>query len=298
MGSQMGLAMKRITLDFCDFWPGFSKTENYFYRLLTTTYDVVLSDSPDYVIYSCFGRRFRRYKCVRIFYSGENRRVDFGQCDYAFTHDYADSPRHYRLPLYGLYHRPDELVKPEDFDVEAVLREKTRFCSFVFSNAYAPVRNAFFHKLSRYKKVDSGGRYLNNVGGPVGDKLAFVREHKFDISFENASYPGYTTEKLTQPMQVHTVPIYWGNSLVHRDFNPRSFINYHDFGNEDELIEHIIRVDNDEGLYRQYLVQPYYHNNEVNEFISPENVLEQFDRIFTDDVVRVAVRKRKRFVIF
>jgi len=28
--------MKRITLDFCDFWPDFKKTDNYFYRLLTT----------------------------------------------------------------------------------------------------------------------------------------------------------------------------------------------------------------------------------------------------------------------
>ena len=290
--------MKQIKLDFCDFWPSFKKTDNYFYRLLTRRYDVVVSDSPDYVIYSCFGREFRRHKCVRIFYSGENRRPALRECDYAFTFDYVDNPRHYRLPLYALYHDPYDLVKAEDFDVEAILREKTRFCSFVFSNAYAPVRNRFFNKLSKYKRVDSGGRYLNNVGGPVGDKRAFVREHKFDISFENASYPGYTTEKLTQPMQVHTVPIYWGNSLVQRDFNPRSFINYFEFGSEDELIEHIIRVDKDEGLYRQYLVQPHYNNNEVNEFVNPENVLGQFDRIFHDDVVPVAMQKRKRFIIF
>ena len=290
--------MKQIKLDFCDFWPGFGKTDNYFYRLLTRRYEVVLSDWPDYLIYSCFGKEHRRYKCVRIFYSGENRRADFRECDYAFTFDYLDNPRHYRLPLYGLYHQPHELVKSEDFDVEAVLREKTRFCSFVFSNSYAPARNRFFHKLSKYKRVDSGGRYLNNVGGPIPDKLAFIKAYKFDVAFENSSYPGYTTEKITQPMRTHTVPIYWGNPLVDRDFNPGSFVNYFDFRDEDELIEHIIRVDNDENLYREYLVQPCYHDNKVNEFVRPENVLGQFDHIFNNDVVPVAMRKRKRFVIF
>lgn len=290
--------MKQIKLDFCDFWPSFKKTDNYFYRLLATKYDLVLSDSPDYVIYSCFGAEFLHYKCIRIFYGGENRRPDFRQCDYAFTFDYLDNPRHYRLPLYALYHDPYDFVKAEDFDVEAVLREKRGFCSFVVSNPCSPTRNRFFHKLSKYKKVDSAGRYLNNVGGPVSDKRAFIRAYKFDIAFENSSYPGYTTEKITQPMTTHTVPIYWGNRLIDRDFNPRSFMNCFEFGSEDELIEHIIRVDNDESLYREYLRQPHYHNNEVNEFVKPENVLGQFDYIFSGDVVPVATRRRKRFIIF
>ena len=30
-----------------------------------------------------------------------------------------------------------------------------------------PVRDLFFRQLSKYRKVDSGGRHLNNIGGPV-----------------------------------------------------------------------------------------------------------------------------------
>ena len=61
--------------------------------------------------------------------------------------------------------------------------EKRKFCSFVVSNADAkPIRQHFFEKLSDYKKVDSGGRFMNNVGGPVADKIDFHRQHKFVIA--------------------------------------------------------------------------------------------------------------------
>ena len=35
----------------------------------------------------------------------------------------------------------------------------------------------FFHKLNEYKKVDSGGKYLNNIGKPVVDKMDFIKIH-------------------------------------------------------------------------------------------------------------------------
>ena len=42
----------------------------------------------------------------------------------------------------------------------------------------------------------------------------------FTIAFKNDSYPGYTTEKIYEPMYVNSLPIYSGNPLVYRDFNP------------------------------------------------------------------------------
>lgn len=75
-----------------------------------------------------------------------------------------------------------------------------KFCSFVVSNSQFsdPLRKRFFERLCKYKKVDSGGRYLNNIGGPVRDKLAFCRGYKFNIAFENSSVDGYTTEKIME----------------------------------------------------------------------------------------------------
>ena len=50
----------------------FDPHENYFTRLLSPHYELVVSDEPDYLIYSCFGKEFRNYRCTRIYFTGEN----------------------------------------------------------------------------------------------------------------------------------------------------------------------------------------------------------------------------------
>src|SRR2546422_2470980 len=96
----------------------------------------------------------------------------------------------FRSPLYAFYYQPDMLLR-EDDDVDEIMAAKTHFCSFIASNTRHPrttrKRNAFFHRLSRYKKVDSGGRAFNNIGyqvpgGPWG-KIEFLRPYKFNIAF-------------------------------------------------------------------------------------------------------------------
>lgn len=278
-----------VRLAFADFWKDFDPARNYFTDLLSQRFEIQLSDDPDFLIYSCFGESARRYRCIRIFYTGENVRPDFRRCDYAFTFDHlpeAAYPQHYRLPL--CYRRdPEGLVKRE-FDPRAVLAEKTRFCNFLYSNARCEKRNTFFHKLSRYKQVDSGGRYLNNIGGPVQDKAAFIRQYKFTIAFENESYPGYTTEKIVDAMHARSLPIYWGNPLVHLDFDPKSFLNYHDYGSDEALIERIIELDRNDELYLEYLRQPWFHENRIPESARAENILDRFEQIFKTPKVPVA----------
>lgn len=280
---------KTIKLDFADFWPNFNKTDNYFYNLLSSKFEVEISSNPDFVIYSVFGRSYKKYKCIRIFYTGENVRPNFKECDYAFTFDHIENnPRHYRLPLYGMYFDPALLVKNDGYNPEKILAEKTEFCNFVYSNKKAKKRIDFFHKLSKYKRVASGGKLLNNVEGRVPNKLEFIRKFKFTIAFENSSYPGYTTEKLTEPMLMQSLPIYWGNPLVHYDFNPRSFINWHDYRNDDAVIEKIIELDRNDDLYLEYLREPYYHNNRVNECVRHENMLKQFEMVFENQITPIA----------
>ena len=290
--------MKRvIKLDFADFWPGFDKEDNYFVNLLSPHYDVRIVNDPEFVVYSNFGKEYRKYRCVRVFYTGDCVFPDFNECDYSFDFEFMESPEHYRLPHYALYGDPTEIVRPPDLDPLAVLSEKTGFCSFVVSNPRSQERNEFLRKLSEYKQVASGGRFANNVGGPVKDKVEFVRKHKFDMAFENQAHPGYTTEKIFQSMKACSVPIYWGNPLVHLDFNPKSFINAHDFPSMDALVEHVIKVDQDDDLYLEYLRQPCYHGNRVNEFVLPENVLGQFHRIFSTRKTPVARKHRFKVAV-
>ena len=35
---------------------------------------------------------------------------------------------------------------------------------------------------------------------------------------------GYTTEKVVEPMLVNSIPIYWGNKLIGKDFNKSSML--------------------------------------------------------------------------
>ena len=270
---------KKIKIGFSDFWPGFDPTNNYFTKLLSQKYDLEISDKPDYLFHSVYSFNYLNYDCIRILYTAENIRPNFFESDYAFSFDYPEkTERHLRFPYYGWRVDP-ELVVKRNVDIDAIVAEKTKFCNMVVSNASARERIAFFHKLSRYKKVDSGGRYLNNVGGPVADKIAFIRQYKFTLAFENTSYPGYTTEKITEPMVVNSLPIYWGNPLVGKDFNTKSIINIHDYSSFDTAIEEIIRIDQDEELYRSYLGQPYFHNNVINDFVKKDNILDRLTEI-------------------
>jgi hypothetical protein len=148
------------------------------------------------------------------------------------------------------------------------------------SNPAGRTRNRVFEKLSRYKRVDSGGRFRNNIGGPVADKLAFVTGYKFNLAFENSSFPGYTTEKLFEPLRVHSVPIYWGDPHAARDFDPRCFVSYHDFPDEDELIERIVELDRDDEAYMRTLEAPWFRDGRPPDFVDPERVLDRLETIF------------------
>jgi hypothetical protein len=294
--------MKQIRLDFCDFNPGFQKTNNFFYNLLKTRYDVVICDQPDYLIYSEFGHENRLHTGIKIFFTGESTAPDFSRCDYAFT-CHATDEQNLRLPWYAAYgHKdPQTLIKGQE-DPAKILAGKSKFCCFIVSG-HSPRKNQnrvdFFHRLSRYKHVDSGGRVLNNIGGPIPglwrEKMDFMRAYKFNICFENRALPGYTTEKLFEAMATRCMPIYWGDPLVQEDFNPRSFLNYADFPSEEALIEKIIEMDRDDAKYLEYARQPFFHGDRPNKYFDYERIFERWEMILSKKIVPVAERKRSRF---
>ena len=269
-----------IKIDFVDFWPQFDKYNNYLTSLLSKYFTIEISKNPEFLIYSCYGSVHLSYSCYRIFYSSENQRVNWNACDYALTFDYLDDERHYRLPLWVWYNDPKLLLQKRP-DATSTLISKKGFCNMVVSNPFSNKRIDFFHKLSKYKKVDSGGRYLNNIGVPVQDKMRFISEYKFTISFENSSYPGYTTEKIFEPMIADSIPLYWGNPEVGQDFNTKSFVSWHDFGNDEKFIEHIIQLDNDDALFCSLWEQPWYPDNKLPECVKDENVIAMFEKIFS-----------------
>jgi hypothetical protein len=286
---------KTIKVQFRYFWNGFNYKAHF--GFLLDRYNILIDPDPDYIIYSCFLENGgvmmpeMRTKAIRIFYTGENIRPDMNKCDYAISFCYDDdieSDRHFRLPnytvrLWACGHTSDELVKA-DAEMNVLPEGKTRFCNFIFSNAKCDMRNRIFFEMEKYKPVHAGGALFNNLGEKLQghqSKLEFMRSCKFSIAFENASSLGYTTEKIVEAMLARTIPIYWGNPQVERDFNPKSFINFSDCGGTLEgVAKRVMEIDQNEELYLEYLSEPFLNNNEISRYLNREYIFSIFDRIF------------------
>jgi hypothetical protein len=90
---------------------------------------------------------------------------------------------------------------------------------------------------------------------------------------ENCSDYGYVSEKIIHSMFANCIPIYWGSKAVSGDFNDNSFINYHNYENDETVIDKIFEIHSNKDLYFQILSQPWFKNNEIPEFAKPKNVL-------------------------
>ncbi len=125
-------------------------------------FDIELSNNPDFLTYSVYGNKHLTYNCAKIFYTGENVRPDFNFCDYALTFDFLQDSRHLRLPLYAAIYgmEPEKLLENKLKEIEQFLDLKKEFCAMVVSQANSQKRIDFFHKLSKYKKVYSGGKTI------------------------------------------------------------------------------------------------------------------------------------------
>jgi len=274
---------KLVRLDYCDIGARFVKDTHYFTRLLRTRYDVDISCQPDLIIHSHDGYQHRLYPCPRVLYTAETDQPDYRETDFSISQlDWGD-PRNLRLPVYSLWTDPEPLAK-QPGEAEAALAAKSRFCCFFTSYVGEKIKRrlGFFEQLSRYKQVDSAGGAMNNIGQRIpfelSAKLNFLRPYKFYMAFENESRVGYTTEKIVEAMLARCVPIYWGNPAIVEEFNPKSFINVHDFPNDEAVIEHIRQVDQDDDLYREYLRQPFFHDNKPNIYFSKERLLNFFEQ--------------------
>jgi hypothetical protein len=289
--------MEKLRIKFVDFWEGFDAEQNFFSKLLRESYDLEYSDNPEILIYSCYGRKYLEYRCTRIFYTPDNVRPDFSGCDYAITFDYSKHPRHYRLPLYAMYidqiANVEHLTRPVSREeAAAIWKSKSKFCCMVVSNGQSKRRLNFFEKLSKYKRVDSGGRVLNNIGEPVTNKMKFIKDYRFVISFENASYPGYTTEKIIEPLMADCIPLYWGDPLVNTEFDKGCFLQLTDDNTEEQLISEIMAIDKNEEKAIDILCAPKFVGNRIPDSIVKDNLMLFFMKMIKDSKDRQPVAKK------
>jgi hypothetical protein len=278
-----------IKVGFVDFWEEFYQ-DNFLLRLLQQHFPVELSDDPDFLIYSVYSGNHVNYSCAKILYTAENVLPDYSLCDYSIGFNYDDSnPRHLRYPLYLFYGDIHNLVRKEAIRYEDV-QHKNKFCSFVVSNMSAKERISFFQKLQSVKHVDSAGKAFNNMPDgwrvPFRGKIDFLKNYRFNIAFENSASPGYVTEKIFEPMEAMSIPIYWGDPLIFRDFNRRSFVHVRDYADYDAVIRHIMELENNMALYLAKVNEPYLPYNTVPARLKVDALLGFFEKIFYKDKIQ------------
>jgi hypothetical protein len=265
---------KKIKVGFSDFWFGFDpKSDKIFYDLLNQYYDIIYDNNdPDILFFSIYGNSHKKYNCTKVFFSPENFYTHkynvldkiltennlFLIADFSITSFDLNNKRNFRMPCY--IRRYGYEIKNKISERKLIKKEKKIL--FLHSNCVS-FRDNFVKKLQRYINVDCPGNCNRNININVQDKLRYLEDYKFVMAFENSSYPNYNTEKLIDGFISNTIPIYWGDTNVHNDFNTNSFINYHNFVNEEEVIENILKVDSESKLYEEMLMANPIVNNSL-----------------------------------
>jgi hypothetical protein len=299
--------MDDLKINFVDYWPGYDKRNNYFYHLLSTEYNVFIDEEdPDLLFfsvdYSDIGERdkYKNHRCKKIFFTGESVSPNFdsdesirmtnhqahyniGKCDFAFTFDFSDDPRHYRLPLWvlqidwfdkGGYGNPEFILRPELIEQnEFISSEKNKFCAMIFNNP-TKERVETYNLFSTYKKVDGFGHPFGNWSNGEINKYNNLKNYKFSVCYENRLYVGYYTEKLFHAKTAGNIPIYYCDDEVSNDFNEKCFINLNNYESLESLFEHIKEVDQDDNLYNSYLREPLFKDGLIKKEFLPKSILQ------------------------
>ena len=267
---------KRFRIGFCDMWDNFNPEYNFFTLLLQAAgakQGLEVTGGPatptdSVVVFGPFGETWKSLPATqpKVHFTGENTSpVEGASLNLGFQHKDMARNDYLRFPLWLLEidwfgADLDRIANPKPIPVErcttvsaAELGRKTKFCAFVVSNPTNPLRGLAFDWLNEYKPVDSAGQYKNTVGpalaaGPGGGggellKHEFLKDYKFCIAFENASSPGYITEKFLHAKAAGCIPIYWGDPKAERDVSLAGAIDARSVNSKEELIALVRAVD-------------------------------------------------------
>ncbi len=248
---------------------------------LTSEVELVSAEEADFLFVTHKPRSFRELFSIydrgqiRIFVGREAISPDLNLFDYAITFDSSvQSDRLFRPhPVIFFSHdlRFGDLEAGRKITVDEYI-DRPHFCDFIYRNEWgASERESLFRWMqAQFGGVRSYGSFLNNADiADLGNeeelsssdwrvqKIAVQQRHRFSLALENASFSGYTSEKLLTSLMAGSIPIYWGNPRVEEEFNAKRFLVF-DGSNHEELSKRIRELVNAPELAVATLHEPVF----------------------------------------
>lgn len=238
---------------------------------------------------------------VRIFFSGENlhhaHMCQFADYllsgkrpfDLALGFDCFEDKKYLRFPLWIPYlfapdstesdirRRCDELCHPE-------IGSRNRLMALVARADSSGVRTEMYQQLSSVGRIDCPSDLFHNddtLKSTYGDdKIAYLKQFRFNLCPENSSAFGYTTEKVFESVSAGCIPIYWGNECLDI-LNPSILLVWKRGDDNASSLLRIKELAMDERLYHDFVSQPWLRPDAAEYVIGLFSELEsRFQRFF------------------
>ena len=201
---------------------------------------------------------------IKIFHTAECQRYNSQNSDFSISSDLGvQSNNHFRLPHWMEFidwsHQIDiEVENPrfgELLNLERLMKplgdgflNRKRKLAFFTSHMREP-RGTFFEIFNKEVGIDGYGPFFNkkildhNSSGLL--KKDILSDYSFNLCPENNLYPGYVTEKIPEAFQAGCLPVTWVDPNVKCDFNPKAFINLHDFAEDYSAVSYVLQSENE-----------------------------------------------------
>lgn len=158
-------------------------------------------------------------------------------------------------------------IDPKDY-----IKPNRKFCAYMY-NMVHDHRIRYFNLMSSYKRVDALGKCCKNTviedtrtvynknETYVDIAVDIYSNYKFVIAVENNFVPGYSTEKLMNPLIANSVPLYWGDDYIFNYINKKRVVYLNDFKSDEDLLKYIEYLDTNEAAYNEIIQENIYVDN-------------------------------------
>lgn len=218
---------------------------------------------------------------IKLFFTQENTHVPYSpwqefeniwekepSLSLTLGFDYAEHPKYMRFPYWlSAIFKPDvtqeqvaEFVVAHNYSDSS---SRTKDCAFVCRNDYFGDRARIADLVERVMPISYPSDFRHNDdemrGKYKNDKIAYLRDFRFNLCPENSNNKGYVTEKVFEAIKAGCVPIYWGNEGYPEPdiLNPKAIV-YLDKDKPEEGLRLLKKLYEDPKAYEEFASQPRF----------------------------------------